>query len=507
MGERLRASGVRLLTLTGPGGVGKTRLAVEAARSVEADFAGGAHFVALDAVQHSDDVAPAIVKSLGIIVLAGESDSEAAARFLASKHLLLVTDNFEQVLAAAPFVGELLGACPGLTVLATSREPLALQAEHLHAVPPLRAMAAEALFAARAGAHDPAFELDEENASAVAEICRRVDGLPLAIELAAARCGLMSAGEIAQRLGLRARRDWGRALATRPRASGRCARPSTGATSCSTTRSERPSPASQSSPAARRWKRRRRSPAPISTRSTASWRRACSSAAAARAARRGSRCSRPSARMPAERFAAAADGEEVRRRHYSHYLEFAHLHATERAVWGASHREHLAVLDAESENLDGGSPMGDPRGRGAGPRAVRRARHLLAGPRSQRRRGRVDGPSSGSRGGRRPSRAARAPALRRGSFSVGGRTRGRAAGGYGRGRGHGDGAGRPGAALAGPSGSRYPRERARPARLGSPARCRRASVGGDRKGRMGDRDGRLRNGDGNLGSSRAARAR
>ena len=125
-----------------------------------------------------------------------------------------MADNFEHVLAAAPFIGALLGACPRLTVLATSREPLALQAEERHPVPPLslpelgtredtKILAGEGavtLFIERARAHDPGFVLGDGNAAAVAEICRRVDGLPLAIELAAARCGLLSPAEIAERL-------------------------------------------------------------------------------------------------------------------------------------------------------------------------------------------------------------------------------------------------------------------------------------------------------------------
>src|SRR5918999_1129821 len=214
VGQRLRAGSVRLLTLTGPGGVGKTRLAVEAPRAVRADFADGAPFVSLAALQEPEDVPAAIVKALGIIVLSGESADQAAERFLAAKHLLLITDNLEQLLAAAPFIGRLLEACPSLTILATSREPLALQAEERYPVSPLAlpesrtpqapgALSdtdAVALFCERARAHDPDFDLGEANADAVAEICRRVDGLPLAIELAAARCGLLSPTEIAERL-------------------------------------------------------------------------------------------------------------------------------------------------------------------------------------------------------------------------------------------------------------------------------------------------------------------
>src|SRR4029453_19586910 len=111
------------------GGVGKTGVALEAGRAVEADFGDGARLVSLAALRAAADVPAAIVDALGIIVLSGESPDRAVERFLAAKRLLLVVDNFEHLLGAAPSVGVLLGACPALTILATSREPLALQAE------------------------------------------------------------------------------------------------------------------------------------------------------------------------------------------------------------------------------------------------------------------------------------------------------------------------------------------------------------------------------------------
>src|SRR5689334_6837533 len=127
--DRLRAGGVRLLSLTGPGGVGKTRLALEAARAVEPDFADGACVVSLAAVKRAHDVAGTIVGALEIVAQAGESPEDAVERFLAAKHLLLVIDNCEHLPAAAPFIGRLPSAGPGVTVLATSREPLAVNAE------------------------------------------------------------------------------------------------------------------------------------------------------------------------------------------------------------------------------------------------------------------------------------------------------------------------------------------------------------------------------------------
>src|SRR4051794_20007351 len=129
IGDRLRAGSVRMLTLTGPGGIGKTRLALEAARSAEGNFAHGARFVSLAALQRPDDVPAAIVSALGIVGLSGESAEQAVERFLVGKQLLLLVDNCEHVLGAAPFIGSVLGSCPGVMVLATSREPLALQTE------------------------------------------------------------------------------------------------------------------------------------------------------------------------------------------------------------------------------------------------------------------------------------------------------------------------------------------------------------------------------------------
>ena len=365
LGQRLRSASVRLLTLTGPGGVGKTRLALEAARAVEADFVEGACFVSLAAVQRPEDVPAAIVSALGIDLLAGESPREAAERFLAAKQLLLVADNFEHVLAAAPFIGALLAACPRLTVLATSREPLALQAEERHPVPPLSLPelgtredteisadeGAVTLFVERARAHDPSFDLGDGNAAAVAEICRRVDGLPLAIELAAARCGLLSPAEIAERLEV--------ALGA-------------------------PGAAARDAPARHH-----------TLRATVDWsyqllsdgEQVCfarfavfgggATIEAAEAVTgadletldhfvgKSLLVRRREAHMPtrlqmletirayaAERFAAANDRDAVRERHYRHFLAVAERHGTERLLLGVAGKEHVSRLDQELHNFD-----------------------------------------------------------------------------------------------------------------------------------------------------------
>jgi predicted ATPase len=189
---RVRA-GARLLTLTGPGGVGKTRLALEVAAQL-----ADAHLIRLEALREPHQVAAAVAEGLQVVMLEGETPASALERFLAAKRLVLVLDNFEHLLSAAPLVSRLLATCPGLTVLATSREPLGLQAELVHPVPPLAGADAVELFGERARARDPRVALD----SAVADICRRLDGLPLAIELAAARCGLLTPAQIAQRLAL-----------------------------------------------------------------------------------------------------------------------------------------------------------------------------------------------------------------------------------------------------------------------------------------------------------------
>jgi predicted ATPase/class 3 adenylate cyclase/DNA-binding CsgD family transcriptional regulator/Tfp pilus assembly protein PilF len=208
---------VHLVTLTGPGGVGKTRLGLQVAADLSNRFADGVFFVNLSPLFDPTLVVPTIAQTLAIQEAAGQPLLARLAERLQPQHVLLLLDNFEQVLSAAVQVAELLATCPQLTILVTSRERLHVRAEHEFVVPPLTlpgpshlpdlaALAqsgAVALFLERADAIRPDFQLTPANAGTIAEICTRLDGLPLAIELAAARIKLLSPQALLARLGSR----------------------------------------------------------------------------------------------------------------------------------------------------------------------------------------------------------------------------------------------------------------------------------------------------------------
>jgi predicted ATPase/DNA-binding CsgD family transcriptional regulator len=216
----LRSEQTRLLTLTGPGGVGKTRLGIRVAEELADEFADGVSFDSLAPIREPELVIPTIARTLGLRELGERPLSERLGELLKDRDLLLLLDNFEQVVEAAPRVAELLAVCPSLKVLTTSREVLHLSCERVFPVPPLglpdvdqlpediRAVSeygAVAFFVQRARMAKPDFRLTEENGPVVAEICVRLDGMPLAIELAAARLKLISPRAILERLRRRLR--------------------------------------------------------------------------------------------------------------------------------------------------------------------------------------------------------------------------------------------------------------------------------------------------------------
>lgn len=215
--ELLLSEGVRLLTLCGPAGIGKTRLSLQVAAELIPHFEDGVYFVPLAPIRHARFVVSAIAQALDLKEVQGQLLDSQLREYLESRRLLLLLDNFEQVIEAVSIITSLLAACPQLKILVTSRSVLRIAGEQQFSVPPLALPnleqlpdpevlsqhAAIALFIERARAVNPFFRLTAENAAAIAEICHRLDGLPLAIELATARLKVLSPQALLARLSSR----------------------------------------------------------------------------------------------------------------------------------------------------------------------------------------------------------------------------------------------------------------------------------------------------------------
>ncbi len=265
--QRLGSDGVRLLTLVGPGGVGKTRLALGAAEALRSRFADGVVWVDLSALREPDLVLPTLARAVGLHQGGTLPLADLLPAHLRDRHLLLVLDTFDEVVAAAPSVASVVADCPELAVLATSRVVLRVSGEQVYPVGPLTLPATDAvgsddvgqapavqLYLDRARAAGAVLELTAATAPTVARLCRRLDGLPLALELAAARARVLPPEVALARLERRLARLVGGPRDWPARASRPCATPWPGATSCWSRRSSSCSGAWPCSPVAARWR-------------------------------------------------------------------------------------------------------------------------------------------------------------------------------------------------------------------------------------------------------------